>query len=147
LSLDYPRRLDAALRGVVRDVLAEVAREGLPGESHFYLTFRTDDPEVSVSPALRDRYPDEMTVVLQHQFWNLDVDEGGFSVTLRFGGSEERIGVPWRALTVFADPAEEFGLRLDGVDEKSEPRGDSAAVEPGEAADVVHLDDFRRERS
>lgn len=147
MSLDYPRRLDAALRGVVRDVLAEVARDGLPGESHFYLTFRTDDPEVSLSPALRGRFPEEMTVVLQHQFWNLDVDEHGFAVTLRFGGSEERVGVPWRALTVFADPAEEFGLRLDGVDEKSEAAEEPDPAEPGEAADVVHLEDFRRERS
>ncbi len=141
---DYERRIDEALRSVVRDVLADVALHGLQGDHHFYLTFRTDHPEVRVSPALRERYPEEITVVLQHQFWNLTTNDDGFAVTLRFGGVEERVSVSWQALTVFADPSSEFGLQL----RRSEDPGPALApasvdVAAGEAQ-VVRLDDFRR---
>jgi hypothetical protein len=143
-TYDYERRIDDALRGVVRDVLADVALHGLQGDHHFYLSFRTDFPDVAVSPALRERYPEEITVVLQHQFWNLTTDECGFAVTLRFGGVEERVSVPWPALTVFADPSAEFGLQLRHAEE-TVPVLTSASVEAaGGEAQVVQLDDFRR---
>ena len=111
--VDYARLVREALLEVPRRALRLAAREGLPGEHHFYLSFRTGHPGVSVSPSLRARHPEEMTVVLQHQYWDLAVGDDAFSVTLRFGGVPERLHVPFAALTAFADPAAEFGLRFD----------------------------------
>ena len=110
--LDYVRLVREALLEVPRRALRLAAREGLPGEHHFYLSFRTGHPGVSVSPSLRARHPEEMTVVLQHQYWDLAVGDDAFSVTLRFGGAPERLHIPFAALTAFADPAAEFGLRF-----------------------------------
>jgi hypothetical protein len=111
-GFDYPALVRAALLGVVRQVLARTADEGLPGEHHLYLTFGTADEGVEVPAHLRRQYPDEITIVLQHQFWNLAADEHGFAVTLRFGGKPERLVVPWASLRGFADPSVEFGFRL-----------------------------------
>lgn len=148
-SIDYQEKLDGALRLVVREVLADVAREGLPGDHHFFLTFCTEAPNVKMSDWLREQYPEEMTVILQHQFWNLRSTEDGFAVTLRFSGVEERLEVPWDALTVFADPSVEFGLQLRSPHEMTlEPPAETerAPVEAsvGVEADVVHIEDFRR---
>ena len=107
---DYPALLRRATTGVVREVLTETAAGGLPGEHHFYLTFRTGDEGVSIPPALRARYPETMTIVLQHQFAELVVDDEAFAVTLRFGGAWERIRVPFAALASFLDPSVPFGL-------------------------------------
>ena len=101
-----------AILDVVRRVMARVADEGLPGEHHFYLTFATGAEGVEMPPRQRQQFPDEMTIVLQHQFWNLAVDEAGFGVTLRFSGRPERVRVPWTALRVFADPSVGFALKL-----------------------------------
>ena len=153
-----------ALRGLVRKVLAEVAQTGLPGEHHFFVTFDTRHPGVRISSRLRAEYPNEMTVVLQHQFWDLTVTEGAFEVGLSFKGVPERLHVPLRAIKGFVDPHASFGLKFDpppelaaGAAEASEPLG---ADEPGEAAlipqtaaasaaetgtaDVVSLDAFRK---
>jgi hypothetical protein len=111
-ALDYERLVDGALKGVVRDALAVTARRGLPGAHHFYLTFKTTHPGVELSDALRARYPDDMTIVLQHQFWGLDVNDDGFEVTLSFSGVSERIKVPFAALTSFVDPSVKFGLQF-----------------------------------
>ena len=116
-AFDYPALMRAALVGVVRTVLARAAEEGLPGEHHFYLTFGTGDAGVEVPPSLRRQFPGEMTIVLQHQFWNLAVDDAGFSVTLRFSGRPERLVVPWPALRAFVDPSVEFGFRLQPAEE------------------------------
>jgi len=124
--LDYPALVRSALLGMVRRVLEQVAAEGLPGEHHLYLGFRTDAPGVGIPAALRLSHPSEMTIVLQHQFWGLETSGDGFSVTLRFSGTPARVTVPWDALTAFADPSVPFGLRLT-----PEP-GDAA--EPKEAA-------------
>jgi len=124
-DLDYPLLVREALLEVPRRALLRVAREGLPGEHHFYVSFRTDHPGVSVSPGLKARHPQEMTIVLQHQYWDLAVGDEAFSVTLRFAGAPERVHVPFAALTAFADPAAEFGLRFDGG-------GEARAVRPGE---------------
>ena len=115
--LDYARMVREALLDVPRQALRLAAREGLPGEHHFYVSFRTGDPGVSVSSSVRARHPDEMTVVLPHQYWDLAVGDDAFSVTLRFGGAPERLHVPYAALTAFADPSAEFGLRFDGPGE------------------------------
>jgi len=112
----YDLLTQKALRGVVRDVLARVSREGVPGEHHFYVSFRTKDPDVKLSQRLRERYPAEMTIVLQHQFWDLDVDEDGFEVGLSFGNVPEKLVVPFSAVTGFFDPSVQFGLKFDHPD-------------------------------
>lgn len=111
-TLDYERLVDGALKGVVREALALAARRGLPGAHHFYVTFKTTHPGVEVSDALHGRYPDEMTIVLQHQFWGLEANEDAFEVTLSFSGVSERLKVPYAALTSFVDPSVKFGLQF-----------------------------------
>ena len=112
VGFDYPVLLRGALAGLIRALIERVAEEGFPGDHHFLLTFATTEPGVEMSPRLRKRYAEEMTIVLQHQFWNLTADDHGFKVTLRFGGNPEPLTVPWSALRAFADPSSGFGLRL-----------------------------------
>lgn len=102
-----------ALRNVVRKVLIEVAQTGLPGEHHFFITFDTKHPGVRISSRLRAQYPDEMTIVLQHQFWEMTVTESGVEVGLSFNGVPERLVVPFPAMTAFADPHASFGIKFD----------------------------------
>ena len=158
-QIDYQQLTRDALRDVVRKVLAQAAEEGLPGEHHFYLTFDTTHPGVEVSAQARNLYPQEMTVVLQHQFWDLAVDDEAFSVTLRFGGQKQRVLVPFEALTTFVDPAAEFGLNLERVepegdhdvvleadDDPSADRSDEESVvsRSESGGDVVPIDRFRK---
>jgi hypothetical protein len=144
-ALDYPRLVREALLEVPRRALLVAAREGLTGEHHFYLSFQTDHPGVSISPALRARHPEEMTVVLQHQYWDLAVGEDAFSVTLRFGGAPERLHVPFAALSAFADPGADFGLRFDGPGEASAEAGAPGASGADSPTDnVVDIRAFRR---
>ncbi|HET6621312.1 MAG TPA: ClpXP protease specificity-enhancing factor SspB [Dongiaceae bacterium] len=111
--LRYDRMVEDALRGVVRRALTEVSASGLPGDHHFYLTFRTGETGVQIAPALKAQYPKEMTIVLQHQFWGLEIDPEGFAVTLSFGGKHERLVVPYRSIVSFADPSVKFGLQFE----------------------------------
>ena len=111
-TIDYQRLVEDALRDVVRRVLADVAEEGLPGDHHFYIGFRTGHPGVVMPRSLRDLYPEEMSLILQHRFWNLAVDDDGFAVELTFSGSRQRLEIPFAALTMFADPSAEFALRF-----------------------------------
>jgi hypothetical protein len=106
-----------ALRGVVRTVLADAAKNGLPGEHHFYISFDTQADGVRLSPRMLKEYPKEMTVVLQHQFWDLMVTEDGFEVGMSFGGIPERVAVPFAAIKGFVDPSVEFGLRFEEIGE------------------------------
>ena len=115
-SIDYALLVREALREVPRQVLLGVAASGLPGDHHFFLTFRTDHPKVGLPRRLRQLHPAEMTVVIQHQFSGLLVDHDGFSITLRFGGRPEQIYVPFDSLTAFVDPAAQFGLRFEAED-------------------------------
>jgi hypothetical protein len=115
-----------ALRGVVRQVLTDVAKHGLPGEHHFFISFDTRSPGVRVSARLRSQYPEEMTIVLQHQFWDLAVTEHGFEAGLSFGGVAERLFVPFDAIKGFFDPSVQFGLQFDAGAAGSE--SDSAAA-------------------
>jgi uncharacterized protein len=108
----YDVMVQEALLGVVRKVLTDAARIGLPGEHHFYITFRSQAPGVKLSHRLIEKYPDEMTIVLQHQFWDLTVGELSFEVGLSFGGVAERLIVPYEALTGFYDPSVQFGLKF-----------------------------------
>lgn len=141
----YDLLVQEALRGVVRNVLIDAARNGLSGEHHFYISFRTEAPGVRMSQRLREKYPQDMTIVLQHQFWDLGVTENSFEVGLSFSGVPERLLIPFDALSGFFDPSVQFGLKFDLQDEtqaageepattpslvKSGPRG--AASEPSE---------------
>ena len=112
-EIDYAKLLQRAMRSVVREVLSRAAHDGLPGEHHFYLSLRTDHPQAQVPAFLRQRFPEEITVVLQHQYDDLIVDDDGFAVTLRFDGTPARLVVPWEAVVAFFDPVAEFGLRFD----------------------------------
>lgn len=102
-----------ALRGVMRHVLTDAAKNGLPGDHHFYITYNTTAEGVRMSPRLREQYPQEITIILQHQFWDLVVDDGSFEVGLSFGGIPERLVVPFNAVKGFFDPSVQFGLQFD----------------------------------
>jgi len=133
-SIDYQRFVEDGLREAVRRLLAQVAEQGLPGEHYFYVGFHTGHPGVIMPRSLRDLYPDEMTLVLQNQFWNLEVDAGGFAVELSFSGSRQRLTIPFAALTIFADPSAEFALRFrPRLPDAPEATGVSARL-PGAAA-------------
>lgn len=163
--MHYQELVDDALRGVVRRALARVAASGLPGNHHLYLSFRAHHPGVRVPDHLREKYPDEITIVLQHQFWRLSVAEDGFEVTLSFNGVHEPLSVPFAALTGFVDPSVRFGLQFRGAGEgagdgdgegtagaDAEPEGTAEGAEAdtsaqGAAADgekIVTLDRFRK---
>jgi uncharacterized protein len=126
----YDILAQAALRGVVRTVLADAAKKGLPGEHHFKISFSTTAPGVTLSERMRERYPREMTIVLQYQFWDLTVTEESFDVGLSFGGVPERVGVPFDAVTAFYDPSVQFGFQFELIDVAA----DEAAAKTGEAA-------------
>ena len=113
-GFDYQKIVQDALRDAVRRILAEVAEHGIPGEHFFYVGFRTTEPGVEIPRSLSQQYPQEMTVVLQNQFWDLEVGPDSFSVLLSFHGARQRLTIPFAALTAFVDPSAEFGLRFDG---------------------------------
>ncbi len=120
----YDILAQAALRGVVRTVLADAAKKGLPGEHHFKITFNTTAPGVRLSDRMHARYPNDMTIVLQHQFWDLAVTEQVFEVGLSFGGVPERVAVPFEAVTAFYDPAVQFGFQFETIDGTAAPEAD-----------------------
>ena len=128
-SIDYQSLVRAALRGVARAALARAAESGLPGEHHFYIAIRTGAPGVVVPKRLRDKFPGEMTIVLQHQFRDLEVTEDRFAVTLSFGGRSERISAPFAAIASFADPSAQFALRFEPEGEEREEAADAAPTE------------------
>jgi uncharacterized protein len=105
-----------ALRGVVRTVLVDAAKNGLPGEHHFKITFDTTAPGVRLSERMRTQYPEAMTIILQHQFWDLAVGDDAFEVGLSFGGVPERLAVPFAAVTAFYDPAVQFGFQFETIE-------------------------------
>lgn len=113
-GLRYDVMVERALRGVLRDALRQVAEAGLPGEHRLFITYRTDHRGVEVSDHLHERYPSEMTIVLEHQFWGLEVSDDAFAVTLSFSNEPERLKVPFEAVIAFADPSVRFGLQFDG---------------------------------
>ena len=170
--IDYPKLVEHALRHVVRDTLTLIAEHGLPGRHNVYITFLTEHPKVVLADELKTRYPTEMTIVLQHEFWGLEVGDDGFGVTLSFNNVSQRIEIPFEAITVFADPSVEFGLQFnltaksedpeagdDGADEETVVEGDVTAMpqpevgnttkakaksNDGDSAEVVTLDQFRK---
>ncbi|MEM0945878.1 MAG: ClpXP protease specificity-enhancing factor SspB [Pseudomonadota bacterium] len=158
-KIDYGNLMHRAMRGLIQDVLRDVAKDGsLPGEHHFFITFNTMHPDVEIADWLSDRYPDEMTVVMQHWFDNLDVSDEGFSVTLNFGDSPEPLYIPYDAIRTFVDPSVEFGLRFetqedddDVLDTDLTTAGEAPATSakddeagPHRDAEIVSLDKFRK---
>jgi uncharacterized protein len=161
-----------ALRGVLRRVLTDAAAHGLPGEHHFFITFISKAEGVKLSPRLLAQYPDEMTIILQHQFWDLEVSEDRFEVGLSFGGIPERLGVPFSAIKNFFDPSVQFGLQFEPTEgagetptnlpaapvpsalagpaaapaaaETAEAAAEDEPAKPSEGAEVVRLDRFRK---
>ncbi len=167
----YDALVDDALRSVVKRVLVQVAEKGLPGSHHFYISFRSTDPGVEIPDYLLAKYPEEMTIVLQHQYWDLIIGEESFEVTVSFNKQQEHIKVPFMALSAFVDPSVRFGLQFDRKDkagnliEKSalptaptplptpepKPKSEIAAAEPDAeakpedaACKIVKLDSFRK---
>ena len=111
-TLNYSQLVDQGMRHVVRDAMRHVASSGLPGEHHFFVSFLTTHPGVRMSEGLRAKYPKEITIVIQHQFWDFRVEDQQFHITLSFGGMPEKLSVPFAALTAFADPSVKFGLQF-----------------------------------
>ncbi|MGA8759244.1 MAG: ClpXP protease specificity-enhancing factor SspB [Stellaceae bacterium] len=157
----YEKMVEDALRGVAREALKRAARDGLRGGHHFYITFRTGAPGVELPPQLLAKFPEEMTIVLQHQFWGLEVGDHAFSVKLSFSSRMERLTIPLAAITTFADPSVKFGLQFQASaaaaadePETALPAASRAALpaaeQPSETegrrqeAEIVTLDRFRK---
>src|SRR5438094_5691915 len=150
--------VERALRGVVRDALARVAQEGPRGAHHFYIGFATGMPGVVIPDSLRERFPEEMTIVLQHQFWDLEIGEESFSVSLSFQKQLERLTIPFAAIRSFADPAVNFALEFAGPPiaqdtaklpaavpaQPAPPEQAEAETEPKPTGQVVSIDRFRK---
>lgn len=159
-TIDYGNLMHDAMRGLIRKVLTDVSENGLPGTHHFFITFDTSHPDAELADWLSDRYPGEMTVVLQHWYDKLDVGEDGFGITLNFGEEPEPLYIPYNAIRTFVDPSVEFGLRFESQESEGEgvplKRGAEAdlpqtheselEVETPEAkdAEIVSLDSFRK---
>lgn len=153
-TIDYGNLMHRAMRGLIAEVLADVADRGLPGAHHFFITFDTTHPDAELAGWLRERYPSEMTVVLQHWFEALDVGPDGFGVTLNFGDAPERLYVPYEAIRTFVDPSVEFGLRFETQDSDDGDDGDDDTSAPDavdgtdgphhDTGEVVSLDKFRK---
>jgi uncharacterized protein len=153
-EIDYGNLMHSAMRGLIRTVLLEVADHGLPGSHHFFITFDTNHPDAKLADWLRDRYPGDMTVVMQHWYDNLEVGEDGFGITLNFGDAPEPLYIPYDAIQTFVDPSVEFGLRFESADD-SDDENDSNPTKAADEApndeapkssegDVVSLDSFRK---
>lgn len=157
-TLRYDRMVEKALRGVVKTALEEVRETGLQGEHHFYITFLTDYPGVDIPDYLNDRYPGEMTIVMQYQFYDLTVDDEMMGITLSFNNVPERLTIPLAAITIFADPSVNFALQFQPLSESDEPQSpdddpdggnksdkqDTQNSEKEETGQVVSLDQFRK---
>jgi hypothetical protein len=161
-SIPYGRLMHEAVCGVIREVLGKVAREGLPGEHHFFITFDTRHEDVELADWLKERYPEEMMIVIQNWYDDLQVEENGFAITLNFGDAPERLKVPFDSIATFVDPSVEFGWRFEQTDDEVDgddpsPDGPGAPDDgpgggggadgddaPVKEAEVVSLDTFRR---
>ncbi len=143
-SIDYGNLMHRAMRGLIQSVLQDVADNGLPGEHHFFITFDTRHPDARLASWLRERYPEEMTVVVQHWFDALKVSDEGFAITLNFGDTPEPMYIPFDALRTFVDPSVEFGLRFETQDNDEEEDEDGDDNDPRPDGEVVRLDSWRK---
>ncbi len=136
-EIDYQALSQDALRGVIREVLRRVAAEGLPGEHHFYIAFDTQAEGVVLSKRLREQYPEEMTVVLQHRFWDLKVRDESFEVKLTFGNIPERLSIPFRAIKVFFDPSVPFGLQFEASEMMAKAAAETTTLSEAAALAII----------
>ena len=151
-EIDYGNLMHNAMRSLIQDVLTEVKNNGLPGEHHFFITFDTNHAGVEMASWLKDRYPTEITVVMQHWYDDLEVRDDGFSVTLNFGDTPEHLVIPYEAILTFVDPSVEFGLRFETneEDEDTDEQKPTVSKESNkddtkkETGQVVSLDKFRK---
>jgi hypothetical protein len=150
-TIDYGTLMHKAMRTLIFDVLKDVEQSGLPGEHHFFITFDTTVEGVQISEWLRQRYPEEMTIVIQHWFDGLNVKEDGFDITLNFGDQPESLVVPFLAILTFVDPSVEFGLRFEQNEDDEQPKfsemekaNDQEKKSSKKKGDVVSLDSFRK---
>ncbi len=139
--LGYNAMVETAMRSVVRQALDKAAETGLPNDHHFYITFETTNPDVIIPDSLRKRYPEEMTIVLQHQFWALKTDDDGFSVELSFNNNSEYLRIPFAALITFADPSVNFGLQFHNDSDNDFEYSDGFDYEIGSPDDGIINDD------
>ncbi len=145
-KIDYDELVEKSLRSVVYYAMKIVEKQGLPGENHFYITFKTNFAGTIVPQSLLSQYPESMTIVLQNQFENLVVRHNSFSVDLSFGGIRHTISIPYEAITYFADPYAKFGLSFT-LDEGNTPTANSvetASVSENEGAQIISFDSFRK---
>jgi hypothetical protein len=150
-SIDYGNLMHRAMRGLIKSVLQDIAANGLPGAHHFFITFDTNAPGVAIADWLKQRYPQDMTVVIQHWYENLVVTDEGFSITLNFGNAPEPLIIPFDSLRTFVDPSVEFGLRFESHEDGDDAEDDAELATPDEDPDppspqgqVVSLDRFRK---
>ncbi len=152
-SIDYKERMQlamnalmqVAMKNMVKDLLEEVAKDGLPGNHHFFITFDTTHPGVDIALWLKEKFPDQMTIVMQEWFENLAVMSDRFTITLNFNNAPEPMVIPFDAITAFADPSAEFGLRFDAQNPQPQPKETADKVEQKPTnADIVSLDTFRK---
>lgn len=151
-EIDYGNLMHNAMRSLIQDVLTEVKNNGLPGEHHFFITFDTNHAGVEMASWLKDRYPTEITVVMQHWYDDLEVKDDGFSVTLNFGDTPEHLVIPYEAILTFVDPSVEFGLRFETNEEDEDTDEQKPTVSEQsnkddtkkETGQVVSLDNFRK---
>lgn len=151
-QINYPYIIDQAMRGVVRDVLRKVQVTGLPADHHFFISYSTMHPDVKMSEQLRAKYPKEITIVMQHQFWDFKIEDKQFHVTMSFGGVPEKLTIPFDALTGFADPSIKFGLQFQPSDIFEEAFAEVIAevknapkIEPiDDGEKIISLDAFRK---
>ena len=151
-EIDYGNLMHNAMRSLIQDVLTEVKNNGLPGEHHFFITFDTNHAGVEMASWLKDRYPTEITVVMQHWYDALEVKDDGFSVTLNFGDTPEHLVIPYEAILTFVDPSVEFGLRFETNEEDEDTDDQKPTVSKEsdkddtkkETGQVVSLDNFRK---
>jgi len=154
-TIDYGNLMHDAMRGLIRKVLSQVEKDGLPGEHHFFISFDSQHPGVQLADWLKDRFPDTMTIVMQHWFAELEVGKEGFGVTLNFNDQPENMFIPYDAIRTFVDPSVEFGLKFETQDDpqapppepdkQTEPEAPPTAEEnTAKDAEVVSLDAFRK---
>ncbi|MGI9348817.1 MAG: SspB family protein [Amylibacter sp.] len=150
-TINYAQMMQKAMQGLMIDVLKKTSINGLLGNHHYFISFKTKSEGVIVADWIKERYPEEMTIVIQHWFDNLDVNDTCFSITLNFGDNPENLTIPWDSILTFVDPSVEFGLRFEGEENKDNniheeiPESNMVVIEEEDnVAEIVNLDSFRK---